>query len=250
LNNGEYRLILYKTRNPSKGPLPHHAKGFKTANIASQWFDTKTTPPLSISFAPHKTAFSLDKLADAVEHAKSSVLFAVMEMSGSGRALADLKNLSNNPNLFSLGTIESKSDLQLFKPGTNNVVTSFSYLAKNIPDPFKAEWSGGAGQVIHHKFIVCDFNTANPVVFCGSSNLAEGGETSNGDNLLAIYDSKIAIEYAVEAIRIFDHYRFRSLQQSSTTSKPLALSTNQDWIKPYYDPKNIKYLERKLLSQT
>jgi hypothetical protein len=43
-------------------------------------------------------------------------------------------------------------------------------------------------------------NGPNPVVFCGSSNLSSGGESCNGDNLLAIYDRDIATAYAVEAI--------------------------------------------------
>jgi hypothetical protein len=94
--------------------------------------------------------------------------------------------------------------------------------------------------------VVCDFNGDSPVVFCGSSNLAAGGETSNGDNLLAIYDKGIAVAYAVEAIRLFDHYRFRSLQENSTSSNPLTLATTGDWTKPFYDTKNIKFLERQL----
>jgi len=45
----------------------------------------------------------------------------------------------------------------------------------------------GLGQVIHDKFVVMDFNDQNPVLFTGSSNLAEGGEEQNGDYLLATY---------------------------------------------------------------
>lgn len=145
---------------------------------------------------------------------------------------------------------ESEEQLKLFKPGIahSTAVTSFSFLKRNIPDHFKAEWSGGQGQVIHHKFVVCDFNDKSPVVFCGSSNLAEGGEKSNGDNLIAIYDSKIVVRYAVEAIRIFDHYRFRSLHENSTSEKPLILKSTDEWIKPYYDPNNINFHTRRLLS--
>jgi len=55
-------------------------------------------------------------------------------------------------------------------------------LKSNVPFPFRAEWSGGSRQVIHHKFIVMDFNYLNPAVLTGSSKLAAGGEKSNGDN--------------------------------------------------------------------
>jgi hypothetical protein len=223
---------------------------FKSSQIASQWYDIKETniAPLSVSFAPHRTAFSLEKVSKAIEAAKSSIFFAVMQMSGSGPVLGGLETLGSRTGLFSLGIIESESQLKLFKPGMENnfAVTSFSFLQKNVPKPFKSEWRGGVGQVIHHKFVVCDFNGDTPTVFCGSSNLAAGGETSNGDNLLAIYDKGIVISYAVEAIRLFDHYRFRTLHEKSTSNNPLTLATTDSWTKPYYDPKSIKSLERKL----
>lgn len=225
---------------------------FKSSQIASKWYDiSEDNLPLSVSFAPHGTAFSLDKVSDAINSAKSSVFFAVMQMSGSGPVMMSLANLGSRAGLFSLGTIESESQLKVFKPGIGDTssVTSFNFLQKNVPKPFKSEWRGGAGQVIHHKFVVCDFNGDSPAVFCGSSNLAAGGETSNGDNLLAIYDHATVISYAVEAIRLYDHYRFRTLQAHSTSNNPLTLKTTDEWTKPYYDPTNIKYLERKILAQ-
>jgi hypothetical protein len=221
---------------------------FKKSTISSQWYDVKKsgTPQLSVSFAPHRTPFSLDKVARAIDSATSSVLFAVMEMGGKGSVMTALQNLGLRQNLFSLGTIQSEGDLTLFKPGidSKSAVTSFDFLEKNVPEPFKKEWRGGAGQVIHHKFVACDFNGESPVVFCGSSNLSQGGETSNGDNLIAICDQKVATIFAVEAIRLYDHYRFRSLHEHSTSNKPLVLSSTDAWVKPYYDPKNIKFHER------
>ncbi|MDQ1254074.1 MAG: hypothetical protein QG646_3294, partial [Euryarchaeota archaeon] len=100
--------------------------------------------------------------------------------------------------------------------------------------------------VIHHKFVVCDFNSDDPVVFCGSSNLAQGGETNNCDNLIEIRDANIANYYAIEAIRLFDNYRFRSLQENSTSDKPLELDPTDNWVKSFYDPNNLKCQTRKL----
>ena len=228
------------------------ASHFVESSIASKWYNVKKPVPLTISFAPHKTAFSLDKVAESIESAKSSVFFAIMEAGGTGPVMPALQNLAdnNNSDIFSLGILQKESELKLFKRGINNntATTSFNYLHKNVPEPFKDEWSGGAGQVIHHKYVVCDFNDKSPVVFCGSSNLSEGGEKSNGDNLLAIYDRKIAICYAVEAIRLFDHYRFRTLQENSTSDNPLVLDTTNKWLKDYYNPKMLKFHERKILS--
>ncbi|PAV12339.1 hypothetical protein ASJ81_07065 [Methanosarcina spelaei] len=226
--------------------------GFKSSTIASKWFEATTNhnPPVSISYAPHKTAFSLETVSQAIDSAKSSVFFAVMETSGGGSVMSALKNLSNRENILSLGTIEQKSQLSLFKQGKNSGVTSFEFLEKDVPAPFKEEYSGGTGQVIHHKFVVCDFNGDNPVVFCGSSNLSQGGEISNGDNLIEIRDVDIAYYYAIEAIRLFDHYRFRSLHENSTSSKPLQLDTTDNWVKPFYDSNDLKCQTRKLFIGT
>jgi phosphatidylserine/phosphatidylglycerophosphate/cardiolipin synthase-like enzyme len=138
----------------------------------------------------------------------------------------------------------------MFRPGLddNSAIVAFGYLRKNIPQPFREEWSGGGGNVIHHKFMVCDFNSESPVVFCGSSNLSSGGEQENGDNLIAIRDTRVATLYAVEAIRLFDHYRFRSKQQDRSPSDPLMLDDTAGWSDEYYDDNNIKSLERTVLN--
>lgn len=226
-------------------------KGFKKSEIASRWFGARidTGSSLSISFAPHKIAFSLDRVAEAMESAGSSLMFAIMELGGTGPVLDDLKKISDKENIYSMGTIEKRGQLTMFKPGRagNPPVTNFAYLKKNIPSNFRKEVCGGSGHVIHHKFVVCDFNDTAPIVFCGSSNLSLGGEKSNGDNLIAIQDQHAAVCYAIEAIRLYDHYKFRSNQEkSSSTNKPLTLADNDEWVNRYYNPKNIKYKERNL----
>ena len=74
---------------------------------------------------------------------------------------------------------------------------------------------------MHHKFVVCDFNGDKPVVYTGSSNLAQGGEEGNGDNLIEIRDPKVVVAYAVQAVSIFDHYGFRNRMKKAET-KPEA----------------------------
>jgi phosphatidylserine/phosphatidylglycerophosphate/cardiolipin synthase-like enzyme len=124
-------------------------------------------------------------------------------------------------------------------------------LQGKVTPPFQDEYSGGAGIVIHDKFVVVDFNKENPVVFTGSSNLAAGGEMQNGDNLLAIYDPAVATAYAVEAIRLVDHYHFRAQMKGADSTTPICLQgadAKDKWWQPYYDPKNIYFQERVLFS--
>jgi hypothetical protein len=229
---------------------------FDDSPIAKQWFDINNEglPPFSVAFSPHETFnISLDRAIKVIQNAKSSIIFAVMELEGGGPLLQLLQNLGSNNNIFSYGITQSAGKLSLFKPGqTHAIVADFSYLTSKVPAPFRAEYSGGPGQVIHDKFVVVDFNDANPMVFTGSSNLSEGGEEANGDNLLAISDPVIVTAYAVEGIRLVDHYHFRMVMQAATQNSPLQLqgpATDIPWWHDYYDPNNAKYNDRMLFSR-
>ena len=227
------------------------AAGFAESEIASRWFERRELglPAFAASFAPHADAkVSLGRVADAIAGARSSVLFAVMEMGGTGAALEQIRNLRTRNDLYAFGTTQRPSgSLTVHAPGRRAVVVPFAYLKEKVPAPFRREIAGGPGQVIHHKFVVVDFNDADPVVFAGSSNLAAGGERLNGDNLLAFYDRNVATTYAVEAIRLIDHYRFRAAMRTATSAEPLRLKRRSErWTRPYYDPANRRRQERLL----
>jgi phosphatidylserine/phosphatidylglycerophosphate/cardiolipin synthase-like enzyme len=225
---------------------------FKKSPISADWHEVRIEGSrYTFSFAPHETPYPLDEVGKAIDGSKRSVLFAMMQLQKStGPAVEAIESLPAREDLFSMGVIQHKGDISLFKPDTgdeNFTLTSAAYLAKNVPEPFKKEISGGSGQVIHHKLVVCDFNGENPVVFCGSSNLAAGGEKSNSDNLMAIYDRDVAVMYAIETIRQYDHFRFRSLQEGATKTEPLQLKKTDEWARPFYDKGSIRERERESL---
>jgi len=101
------------------------------------------------------------------------------------------------------------------------------------------------GYAIHHKFVVVDFKGANPVVYCGSSNLAFGPEQSNGDNLIEIHDRDIVTAFAIEAFRLTEHFQWRNKSQDG---KEIFLNgnTSEQWYKKYYNPDDLYCVERKL----
>lgn len=229
--------------------MSHFARG----KLASQWFDLTSPgiPATSVSFAPHSSAdLSLGRVAQAIEQAQSSVLFAVMELQGGGQVLSDLVHLGERQNIFGYGVTQSAQGLNVYPPGAaNGILTPFSFLSSQVPAPFQKEWRGGSGEVIHDKFVVVDFNTAHPTVFTGSSNLSSGGEEANGDNLLAIGDPAVASIFAVEAVRLVDHFHFRAVLQNATQTSPLVLQPDADrWWGPYYDSSTIKYRDRLLFA--
>jgi phosphatidylserine/phosphatidylglycerophosphate/cardiolipin synthase-like enzyme len=226
--------------------------GFAASELAEGWIDMSQRPGLpkfAVAFSPHKSAdVSLNRVAEAIKNAKSSVLFAIMELSGAGPVISEVKSLAAaNTNIFSYGVTQSLAGMSLYKPGaTGGILTPFAYLAKNVPPPFNAETSGGAGQVIHDKFVVVDFDTDTPAVFTGSSNLSAGGEEENGDNLLAISDPAVASIYAVQALGLVDHFHFRAVMQTATQAAPLTLDATDNWWQEYYQDGTLKARERAL----
>lgn len=149
---------------------------FAASQLAASWHDCgahDSLPSYSICLSPHHNAsVSLDRVASAVTGARSSVLFAIMEIgTGSGVLLDAIRALPSRPELYAFGTTQRlDGSLKVQKSGdpANATFIPFSYLSKQVPASFKAEWDGGVGQVIHHKFVVTDFNGDNPLVFAGS----------------------------------------------------------------------------------
>jgi phosphatidylserine/phosphatidylglycerophosphate/cardiolipin synthase-like enzyme len=226
------------------------AKGYMTASAK----DSPDLPKFSLALSPHTDAsISLNPMSQRIRGATSSVLFAVMEPNGAGPVLDTLRQIASKPTIFSYGTVETDKGLAVQSPnGAMGEMTSFAALTRNVPPPFTKECSGGPGMHIHDKFVVVDFNAANPTVFTGSSNLSGGGEQDNGDSLAMIEDAAIATMYAIEAVAMFDHYHFNKAANAATAAKPLTLWSPGDsatpWWKQYYDPKQIQMRDRCLFA--
>ena len=107
---------------------------------------------------------------------------------------------------------------------------------------------------MHHKFVVIDFDKPSARVYLGSYNFSSPADIKNGENLLMIRDRRIAVSYVVEALRIFDHYHFRLVQQDAKKArKTLALArpprkANETswWSEDYTDGRKIR--DRELFS--
>ena len=221
---------------------------FKKNAVATQWFGKKIADAGSFRFcfSPHSTAeLSMKPLADAVEAAKNSVMYAIAFYGAqTGLAAAAIRAIDGDK-IHVLGVADKPGSAKKSKgkaggktrrktsgqtivqlPGRGPVPLSPAALKKGLPPPFNAEWPGGSGVRMHHKFVICDFNGETPVVFTGSSNLATGGEQGNGDNLIEIRDPKVVVAYAVQAVSIFDHYAFR-VRMKEAKKKPKAMDLAQ-----------------------
>ena len=232
-------------------------KKFRQNPLSQQWWVVRDEADsrVSLCFSPHSdSSLSLNPIARTIEEAESSVLYSIVflnQLTGEVRqALDELMDRS----LFSYGVAQRVSGLTVNKPDGSRGLLPFAYLAENASEPFKAEWSGqttGHSNMVHHKFLVKDFNGDRPAVYTGSSNMADGGEKSNGDNLICIEDRKVAIAYAIEALRLFDHFHFRVNAQEPGVLQKLRLAKppapgEKPWFAQYYRIGHVKERDRKL----
>ncbi|HEY0281066.1 MAG TPA: phospholipase D-like domain-containing protein [Rhizomicrobium sp.] len=209
---------------------------FSAVPLAKQWHLVRVAnrPLAHLCFSPHTSVnLSLDPVGAAIQQASSSVLFSIafLNQIKSGPTREAIDALMEK-NVFSYGIADKTGGLNVHKPDGSVATVNFAYLAANAPEPFKSEWSGGAGIHIHHKFVVTDFSLPSAKVFTGSSNLSETAETKNGDNLVMIEDSRVATAYAIEAVRMFDHLQFRTLMQAKAGAKSKAKAKSAKAKKP------------------
>ncbi len=214
-----------------------------------------------IGFSPRtKKDAVLQSIADDIGKGTQSSLFFSLAFlyQTPGPVRNAIKALQKDKQVFCYGISDhavgdlkdsETEGLDLQRPdGTVTVVQPAALTGNNVPEPFKSEPVGGGGTRMHHKFVVIDFDKPTARVYMGSFNFSGAADTSNGENLLLIQDRRIAVSYAVEALRIFDHYHFRVAQQEAATAQKklqLALPPRNPgdktwWEEDYSDVRKIK----------
>jgi hypothetical protein len=191
-------------------------------------YQSAAVPKMSITFSPH-TAADASKILTAISSritqestaAKGSVLFAVMQLTGSkDTPTYTTLNKIYADKFFSYGISDAPDGTHLYAAGSAKGVLVTGKPGKTtLPPPFD-QVPTPPGHEIHDKFVVCGLNGNDPVVYCGSSNLATGGEQANGDNLLQIHDADVATAFAIEALLLVDHYNFLDRYASPKGPRP------------------------------
>lgn len=227
-------------------------KKFKGTDFAlhDQPFSQSKTPEMTIRFSPHSNEVAttfFKTISDRIKAARTDVLFAIMKDDSASSILDAIRFVrENTEDIFSYGITDTTSTVTLYKPHTKRgVLVAGKGGAHILPPPFNRE-SPVPGIAIHHKFVVVDFKGPAPVVYCGSSNLAFNPEQKNGDNLIEIRDRDAVTVFAIEAIRLVDHFAFRDRKDNP---KEINLHNGGDppWYESYYDPEDLHLLERELL---
>ena len=252
------------------------APPFRSSDLAGNphAFTVPGLPAMTINVSPHAKPRSqalMDAIAAriAAEGQKGpqagSVLFAVMDInSGKSPVYDALRTVHTNDQIFSYGISDNPGGIYLYRPQSARGVLVSGKPGKTVlPKPFN-QVPSVTGHQVHHKLVVCGFNGAEPIAFCGSSNLAVQGETDNGDNLLEIHDADVVTVFAIEVVALVDHFDFLD---RSAVSKGNGSATGPDpdktsaakaahwylriddkWAKPYYDPNDLHSVDRRLFA--
>ena len=172
-----------------------------------------------VAFSPHNAANAkLGGIAtDIKTNTTSSLLYSLAFLYESpGVVLDAIKAVTADKNIFVYGISDKKvGGLDVQDPNGNVAPVFAAQLSANVPEPFKAEPTGGGGTRMHHKFTVIDFDKPTARVYLGSYNFSTPADLKNGENLVIVRDRRIAVSYMIEALSIFDHYSFRVAQMNA-----------------------------------
>ncbi|CAK4032730.1 Phospholipase D [Lecanosticta acicola] len=174
-----------------------------------------------VTFSPHsKSNAKLAEIADAIAATQSSLLYSLAFLYETKGVIRDaITKLTDDQDttkdVFVYGISDkSVGGLDLQEPNGNPPVAfPAALMTQNVPAPFRQEATGGNGTRLHHKFLVCDFNTPRARVYTGSYNFSHAADSKNSENLFCIRDARVATSFAVEALALFDHYTFRDLKE-------------------------------------
>lgn len=238
----------------------------KTADIAkfAGWREVTDIPGSKIRVfflpEPSKQRQFLDTVTDAVENARSSVLFCMFTASDEAlmnaifakgdspdHLIYGLINAIANPNKLTAKG-EKRTNLPKIaatiyhRANSKTDTMSYDVFGRDAPRGFlpelrsidTSEFDVSAASAdddgkphfvpavhIHHKFIVIDGDTDAPTIYTGSPNFSAAAEHGNDENVLEIKgNARLAQVYVAEFMRLYNHYRARALWDKSRDGQP------------------------------
>ena len=233
---------------------PNNPAGF--GSTASAQFVDLQLPSVKaqIAFSPHSSSNAmLQTVADDLNKTSSNLFYSLAFLNITpGPIKEGIKSLVKDPNKYVTGLADSNvSGLDIQLPGGSKPISfPAALLAKNVPPPFKTEVTGGHGVRLHHKFLVIDFDQPDKArVWMGSYNFSNSADRKNGENLVLLQDQRVAVSYMIEAVSMFDHYRFRDATENPPKKISLKTPPNAGepaWWAPFFDVKDPKNRDMKL----
>jgi hypothetical protein len=256
----DYWQRLHDDTNPAgrgpQGPALRQADASPGAqNVAvdsgkaTVWFSPNSKGPRPSTRKPDEpTPVDLSEVFSLMEQAKEAILFLVFQP-GVPSIVDKAAEVANaNPNLFVRGAatdpkaVNEFNTLLVHRAGEDPVEV---VPASAITDQFSfwenelLKASPGAHAIIHDKIVVIDPMSADCVVVTGSHNLGYRASCNNDENLLIVHGHQgLAQSYAVHVMDVYDHYRFRYLQQQHGDHAFTGLEPTDAWQNKYFDATN------------
>ena len=180
-------------------PKTKSAGKFRDDPLSQQWWETRNVADsrFRVSFSPHTDiALSLGPVARAIENAESSVLYAVVFLNqfdwpgagvvrGAGTTVALLVR-------------RGAADKRSHRAQTRRVARASPFRVhrrRMYLSPSRGSGHGNTNEfsnMVHHKFVVTDFNAAQPRPSSPGHPTWRRRRERNGDHLIWIEDRKIA----------------------------------------------------------
>jgi hypothetical protein len=229
----------------------------------------KTRVRVFFSPEPGGSRASLDAIVDAVEGARSSVIFCLFKPTDEalrhacfaagdrGLMMYGLVNSISKPKSNAKRNRASEAQVELYdrEHKKRDLVSHSRYVRGTEPAGFwweDAKLPGEAARwpvYIHHKFVVVDAETSKPTIFTGSANMSGNSLYNNDENLLEINGNPdLAHIYLAEFVRLFEHYRARAAYRRRGKRRSYGLAKDSSWAKKAYTPGTPEYKNRTALA--
>ena len=188
-------------------------------------------------FSPKKITGDINDVSAMMDGASQGILFLMFNPGPRGTLFNKVLDLqAQKPDLFIRGVINQDpggaNHLIFFHRGNQDKANWSDILPDKISKDF-GYWDSeeSAGMVtIHSKVMVIDPFTDNAAIVTGSNNFGPKASQKNDDNLIIIRDKKLAREYTVNILAVYDHYRWRySLSQADPSFS--GLKRDPAWMR-------------------
>jgi phosphatidylserine/phosphatidylglycerophosphate/cardiolipin synthase-like enzyme len=218
---------------------------------------------------PKKGRESLDRVVEAVQRAKQSVMFCLFSPTDEELRDAIFDAADDGKMMFGLinsiservdedeepSNAAEKAKVEIYHRSRDHkdVFAHDLYPNDSAPDGFWFETSNlpGAGSkfpvYIHHKFVIIDAETDKPTVFTGSANMSGNALYRNDENLLQITGSpRLAAIYLAEFLRLYEHYRARATwnRYMAGRTRTYKLQPDNRWTGKAYKKGSPEYKSR------
>jgi phosphatidylserine/phosphatidylglycerophosphate/cardiolipin synthase-like enzyme len=212
--------------------------------------EAKEAGDIKVWFSPTENMGDLNEAGKLMEKAENGILFLMFNPGPRNTLFNKVIELQKDEDLYIHGIINQdpgasvKNPLIFFHRGEQVKTDWNSILPKKINKAFSFWYpeSGSGFVTIHSKVIVIDPFGKNPVVITGSNNLGPKASGKNDENLLIIHNRRLAEEYAVNIMSVYEHYRWRySLFHKNTKFK--GLTRDKRWMKNYMNSSRFSELK-------